>query len=49
MKKENKIDATFAIVSALLVLFITMLNPLISAGLAIFLLIAFSLYKFLKK
>jgi hypothetical protein len=48
-KKEDKADGIFAIISAMLVLFTTMINPLYSAALAIILLIIFSVYKFAKK
>jgi len=38
--------ATLSIVAAIFVLFAAMLNPRISAGLAILLLVALSIYKF---
>jgi hypothetical protein len=44
MKKENKIEGNFAIAAALIVLFTTMLNPIVSAGISIFLLIGFVQY-----
>jgi len=48
-KKEDKTDGIFAIISAFLVLFTTMIDPIYSAALAIILLFAFSIYKFVKK
>lgn len=49
MKKENKTDAAFSAIAAVALLFTTMLDPRVSAGFAILLLIGFSIYKFLKK
>ena len=46
---KDKTEGIFAIVATLLLLFTAMLNPLVSAGLAIGLLIFFAIYKFLKK
>jgi len=48
-KTKNKEEGIFAIAVTLLLLFTAMLNPLVSAGLAIGLLIVFAIYKFLKK
>jgi hypothetical protein len=48
-KKEDKVDGIFAIISAMLVLFTTIIDPIYSVALAIILLIAFSVYKFVKK
>jgi 4-hydroxybenzoate polyprenyltransferase len=47
--KKDETEGIFAIITILLLLFTAMLNPLISAGLAIGLLIVFAIYKFLKK
>jgi|GEM_PF-1065351 flagellar biogenesis protein FliO len=41
----DKTDATLAIIAALLVLFTTMLDPRLSAGLAVVLLVAFAVVK----
>jgi hypothetical protein len=43
---NNKQESTMATIAALLVLFTTMLNPLISASLSVILLIAFAVYKY---
>lgn len=43
--RENKIDATWAIIAALLVLFTTMIAPRLSAALAILLLVAYTVVK----
>ena len=48
-KQQNRIDGIFAFISAMLVLFTAMINPLYSASLAIILLISFAIYKFVKK
>lgn len=42
-------EGTWSIIAALLVLFTAMLDPRIAAALAIFLLVAFALYKFAYK
>ena len=47
--KNDKNDGIFAVISALLVLFTAMIEPIYSAALAIILLITFSIYKFIKK
>jgi len=51
MKKSSsdKQEGTFAIIAAMLVLFTTMIDPIISVTLAVILLIIFSFYKFSKK
>ena len=46
---SNNADATMAIVAALLVLFTTMIDPRLSAALAIILLVAFAVYKVVRK
>lgn len=38
-----------AVIAALLLIFTTMLDPLVSAGLAVLLLIVFAIWKFLEK
>ena len=43
---NNKLEGIFSILSAILVIFTAMLDPRISIGLAIALLIAMSVYKF---
>jgi len=48
-KRDSKTEGTFAILAALLVLFTTMLDPIISASLAIGMMIIFALWKFFKK
>jgi hypothetical protein len=48
-KKEDKTEGFFSIIAAMLVLFTAMIDPICSAAIAILLLIAFSLYKFVKK
>ena len=47
-KKSDSKEGILALVAALLVLFAAMISPLYSAGLAILLLIIFSIYKFVK-
>ncbi len=42
-------EATLAIVAALLVLFSAMIDPRISAGVAVVLLLAFAAFKFIRK
>jgi hypothetical protein len=49
MKKQDKTEGIFAIISALLVIFTAMLNPIYSVIISVALLIIFSLYKFLKR
>jgi len=44
----DKTEATLAIIAALLVLFTTMLDPRLSAGLAVVLLIAFAVVKLVR-
>jgi hypothetical protein len=44
-----KMEGTFEILSAILVLFTSMLNPWISIVLSVTLLVIFGFYKFLKK
>jgi hypothetical protein len=46
---SNKHEGTFAIISAILVLFSAMFKPLISVILAVSLFIIFAIYKFIKK
>jgi hypothetical protein len=46
VKTGSKQEGTFAVIAALLVLFTTMLDPLVSAGLAVLLMIAFAIWKF---
>jgi hypothetical protein len=46
MMIDEKTEATLSIVAAIFVLFTAMLDPRISAGLAILLLVALSIYKF---
>jgi predicted anti-sigma-YlaC factor YlaD len=46
---SEKTEAALAIVAALLVLFSAMLDPRISAGLAVVLLVAFAIFKFVRK
>lgn len=41
----DKTEATFAVIGALLVLFTTMLDPRISAGLAVLMMVAFAVVK----
>jgi hypothetical protein len=43
---NNKQESAMSIIAAFLVLFTTMLNPLVSAGLAATLLLAFAVYKY---
>jgi hypothetical protein len=43
---NNKQESSMAVIAALLVLFSTMLDPLISAGLSVILFIAFAIYKY---
>ncbi len=43
---NNKIEGIFSILSALLVIFTAMLDPRVSIGLAIVLLVSMSVYKF---
>ena len=47
-KKSDSKEGIMSLVAALLVLFVAMIDPLYSAGIAILLLIIFSIYKFLK-
>jgi len=42
---DNKQESAMATIAALLVLFTTMLDPLVSAGLAVTLFIVFAVYK----
>lgn len=46
---SDKTESMMAVLAAVLVLFTTILDPRISAGLAIVLMIAFAVYKFIKK
>jgi hypothetical protein len=46
MAMEDKQESAMATAAALLVLFTTMLNPLVSVGLAVALLIVFAVYKY---
>jgi hypothetical protein len=46
--KENKQEAWFAIIAAIIVLFSTLINPLTSATLAFVLFLLFAVYKFLQ-
>jgi len=46
---NNKTEGTISILAAFLVLFSAMMDPKISAGLAIVFLIIFSIYKFTRK
>jgi hypothetical protein len=48
-KKEDKADAVFSTISAMLVLLTAMIDPIYSVALAIILLVGFSIYKFVKK
>ncbi len=48
-KQNSKQEGAFAVIAALLVLFTTMIDPLVSAGLAILLMIVFAIWKFTKK
>ncbi len=43
---NTQTEATMSLIAVLLVLFSAMLNPVVSAGLAVVLLLTFSLYKF---
>jgi hypothetical protein len=43
---NDKTEAALSIAAAIFVLFAAMLNPLVSAGLAILFLVALSVYKF---
>jgi hypothetical protein len=48
MKMSDQTEATMAIVAAMLVLFSAMLDPRLSAGLAVGLLIALAVFKFIQ-
>ncbi|MFA7708142.1 MAG: hypothetical protein WCX73_04275 [Candidatus Pacearchaeota archaeon] len=49
MKKTNNQEGVFAIIAALIVLFSTMLNPLISAAISFIALVIFVIWEFNKK
>ncbi len=49
MKKQDKAEVYLTIAAIILLLFTAMLNPIISASLAIIILILFAIYKFIKK
>jgi predicted membrane protein len=46
---KAKIESIFAIAAALLVLFTAMMEPYISVGIAVTLLVALGIYKFVKR
>jgi hypothetical protein len=46
---SNKNEGSLAIIAAMLVLFSAMLDPRVSAGLAVVLLICFAVYKLMRK
>jgi len=46
---SNRAEATIAIFAALLVLFSAMLEPLVSAGIAVAVLVALGIYHFVRK
>ncbi len=46
---DKKMEGTISIIAALLVLFSTMIDPIISAGLAVGFLTTWGFYKILKK
>jgi hypothetical protein len=48
-KTNSKQEGTMAVIAALLVIFTTMLDPLVSAGLAILLMVVFAVWKFSRK
>jgi len=45
---SDRTESMMAVLAAVLVLFTSMLDPRISAGLAVVLMIAFAVYKFIK-
>jgi hypothetical protein len=47
MKNKNRLDASLAIIAALLVLFSAMINPVYSVIISILFFIGFGIYKFL--
>jgi len=49
MRQTNKLEGTFAIVVALIVLFSAMLNTLVSIGISLVALISFAIWEFMKR
>ena len=49
MKKQDKAEVYLTIAAIILLLFTAMIEPIISASLAIIILILFVIYKFIKK